>query len=105
MPDHLHLLFSLGARHLLADCIRLFKGPLTPIFRTQSLRWQDGYYEHHMRPDEDRLPVFLYIFLNTYRASLLFSSEKWQAYFCSPEDQSWFASLTNLDTPFPSWLT
>ncbi|MBI5767620.1 MAG: transposase [Verrucomicrobia bacterium] len=104
MPDHLHLLFTLGPNQELSEVLRLFKGRLTPALRHHDLSWQDGYYEHHMRPDEDRLPVFLYIFLNPYRAKLLQSSEKWPGYFCSTDDWNWFGPLTNSEVPFPEWL-
>ena len=104
MPDHLHVLFTLGANASLPECLRLFKGRLTPSLRKHHLSWQDGYHEHRMRPDEDRLPVFLYIFLNPYRAKRIPVSEKWPGYFCVAEDWAWFCGLTNSDTPFPEWL-
>jgi REP element-mobilizing transposase RayT len=104
MPDHLHVLFTLGDSFALSECLRLFKGRLSPVLRRHDLRWQDGYYEHRLRPDEDRLPVFLYIFLNPYRANLLPLSEKWSGYFCTSEDWAWFEPLTNTATPFPEWL-
>ncbi len=104
MPDHLHVLFTLGPNSTLAEVLRLFKGRLTPSFRPARLSWQEGYYDHLMRPDEDRLPVFLYIFLNPYRANLVAVTEQWAGYFCSAEDWEWFGPLTNSDVPFPEWL-
>ncbi|MSU22870.1 MAG: transposase [Opitutus sp.] len=104
MPDHLHVLFTLGGKISLADCLRLFKGRLSPALRAHRLAWQDGYHEHRMRPEEDRLPVFLYIFLNPYRAKLISVSEKWPGYFCAVEDWGWFGGLTNADVPYPKWL-
>jgi len=104
MPDHLHILFTLGAASSLAEVLRLFKGRLTPALRKHHLAWQDGYYKHTMRADEDRLPVLLYIFLNPYRAKLVSPSENWSGYFCSPDDWAWFDPLTDETTPFPSWL-
>jgi REP element-mobilizing transposase RayT len=104
MPDHLHVLFTLGPSSTLAEVLRLFKGRLTPALRSSQLAWQEGYYDHLMRPDEDRLPIFLYIFLNPYRANLLPATERWPGYFCTPEDWEWFGPLTNSDVPFPQWL-
>ncbi len=105
MPDHVHVLFALGPTATLEACVRLFKGRLSPTLRNHQLTWQDGYFEHRMRADEDRLPVFLYIFLNPYRANLLPPSEIWPGYFCAPVDWSWFAPLSNADKPFPAWLS
>lgn len=57
-----------------------------------------------MRPHEDALPVFRYIFQNAYRAELLRTDEHWPGYFCAPADWDWFAPLTNSEAPFPEWL-
>ena len=82
MPDHLHLLVTLGEHSELSDVVRLFKGRLVGALRAAGMKWQHGFLDHRMRPDEDRLPVFLYIFLNAYRAELLHADEKWPTYFC-----------------------
>jgi hypothetical protein len=74
------------------------------LFRTHRLKWQENYYDHHLRPREKLLPIFLYVFLNPYRAGLLRSNEKWPWYECSEDDWAWFGSLTNEACPFPEWL-
>jgi putative transposase len=104
MPDHVHLLISLGNNTALSAAIRLFKGRLTPALRSTDLRWERGCFDHRMRTAEDRLPVFRYIFLNPYRANLLSASETWCGYFCATEDWSWFEPLTDAACPFPEWL-
>jgi hypothetical protein len=40
MPDHFHLLVTLGTAVTLSAAVRLFKGPLTPHLRTRRLNWQ-----------------------------------------------------------------
>ena len=57
-----------------------------------------------MRPRDDLLPVFLYLFLNPYRANLIGSAESWQWFYCSPDDWLWFGPLTNERCAFPEWL-
>src|SRR2546426_479523 len=37
MPDHFHLLATLGPRGDLSEAVRLFKGPLTPTLREHDL--------------------------------------------------------------------
>ena len=37
MPDHLHVLFTLGANSTLGEILRLFKGRLTPALRSSHL--------------------------------------------------------------------
>jgi REP element-mobilizing transposase RayT len=104
MPDHLHLLISLGEAIELSSAVRLFKGWLAPALRRAGLRWQRAYFDHRLRPEEDPLPVFLYIFLNPYRANLVQSNQTWPGYFCTDDDWCWFGELTNASCPLPEWL-
>ncbi|HEX2852060.1 MAG TPA: hypothetical protein VHO24_02395 [Opitutaceae bacterium] len=104
MPDHLHLLIVLCDRQNFSEVVRLFKGRMAPVLRAAKLRWQRGCYDHRVRPGEDRFPVFLYLYLNAYRAGLVSAGEKWPGYFCREEDWRWFAPLTNSTCPFPEWL-
>ena len=97
MHVHLHFLVTLGDDIELPAAIRLFKGRFTPTLRQVGLRWQRAYYDHRLRPEEDSLPVFLYIYLNPYRASLVQANQTWPGYFCAEDDWRWFGQLT---TPF-----
>jgi putative transposase len=104
MPDHLHLLISLGESVELSAAVRLFKGRLAPVLRRASLHWQRAYFDHRLRPEEDPLPIFLYIYLNPYRADLVQSNQIWPGYFCAEEDWRWFGGLTDSSCPLPEWL-
>ena len=104
MPDHVHLLVSLGDSNELSDVVRLFKGRTSPCLRKAAIGWQKAYFDHQLRSAEDMLPIFLYIFLNPYRANLLPRSERWPGYYCSQEDWAWFGALTNEAIPMPEWL-
>lgn len=104
MPDHIHMLFTLGEVDPLSECLRKFKGRLTPFLRRKNVHWQAGYFEHRMRPEEDRLPIFLYVFLNPYRTKLLPLDATWPGYFCAADDWMWFEPLTRSSAPFPEWL-
>ncbi|HVU16880.1 MAG TPA: transposase [Candidatus Didemnitutus sp.] len=104
MPDHAHLLIVLNNETPLSSAVRLFKGRSAPTLRTCDSRWQRGYFDHRIRGDEDRLPVFLYLFLNPYQAGLIPTHERWPGFYCSPEDWSWFEPLTNMARPQPEWL-
>lgn len=104
MPDHFHLLATLGPHDDLSGAVRQFKGSLTPALRTHGLRWQKNFYDHRLRSVDELLPTFLYIFLNPYRAGLTATGEKWPWYYCAPEDWEWFGGMTNESLPFPEWL-
>ncbi|MBI3886222.1 MAG: transposase [Opitutae bacterium] len=104
MPDHAHLLVTLGDTHPLSASIRLFKGRSSATLRSSGLRWERGCFDHRLRVEENRLPIFQYIFLNAYRTKLLPPDQRWPGYYCHPLDWAWFEPLTNESCPFPEWL-
>ena len=104
MPDHVHLLVTLGIQSSLADALRQLKGPLTPVLRRHDLSWQEDFYDHRLRSTDELLPTFLYIFLNPYRAGLITPEQTWPWYTCAPEDWEWFGGLTKESRPFVEWL-
>ena len=104
MPDHLHLLVILGHDAGLASTVRLFKERLAPALRRDGMSWQDGYYDRKLRENDDRVAVFLYIFLNPYRARLITREAKWPSYHCHEKDWKWFGAMTAKDRPIPEWL-
>lgn len=104
MPDHIHLLVTLGEKRGLSEAVRLFKGPLTPAVRNAQARWQPSFYDHRLRATEDLLPVFLYIFMNPYRANLCPANQGWAGYYCCAEDWAWFGLMTHESCPEPEWL-
>ncbi len=104
MPDHLHLLVTLHTDTSLSNAVREFKGPLTPALRLADVSWQPGFYDHRVRMHDDLFAVFLYIFLNPYRAGLCGTAEVWPGYYCCPNDWSWFGAMTKESRPEPDWL-
>ncbi len=105
MPDHIHMLITLGENSELPSIIRLFKGRLAASLRQNEMQWQRGYFDHRLRPDDDQLPLFLYIYLNPYRANLIQRGQVYAHYYCQPSDWAWFQPLTNENLPFPEWLS
>lgn len=104
MPDHIHLLVQLADRLTLGKAVARLKSKSAASLKAVGIRWQDGYYEHQMRPKEDRLPVFLYIYLNPYRAALLPSQETWPWFVCCEADREWFIPMLDQGLPEPAWL-
>lgn len=104
MPDHLHLLFRLGGKLSLGKAIARLKSKSSATLSAGGLRWQTGYFEHHMRPKEDPLPVFIYIFLNPYKAELLPVNKSWRWFICGKEDQDCFSAYLDKGLPEPAWL-
>jgi len=104
MPDHLHLLVTLGPSANLSSAVRSFKGRMTPALRKVQAGWQDSFYDHRLRTMDDLLPVFLYIFLNPYRANLCTSDQIWPGYWCAPDDWAWFGEMPRESCPELEWL-
>ncbi len=104
MPDHVHLLVQLRTRAPLSDTVRLLKGRLAPALRQRHRSWQRSFFDHRLRHEEDTFPVFLYIYLNPYRARLVPADIVWPGFHCAAEDWEWFSPLTKDGTPFPEWL-
>ncbi len=75
MPDHFHLLATLGDEMPLSDTIRLLKGrsarSVNQHINARHQLWQPGFYDHALRREEDRLAVARYIVANPLRAGLV----------------------------------
>ncbi len=104
MPDHLHLLIRLGERLSLGKTVARIKAKSGPVLKTTSTPWQKGFYDHRLRHDEDRLPVFLYIYLNPYRKLLITAEQQWAYYYCVPNEWAWLSQMLKEDCPLPEWL-
>jgi REP element-mobilizing transposase RayT len=74
MPDHLHWLFQLNDLPL-AEVIKQYKSITTVKinkFNCSSGKvWQQGYFEHQLRSEEDLINQARYIVANPLRASLV----------------------------------
>jgi len=73
MPDHFHIVFRLGSRLSLGQVVAKFKS------KTKSVtQWQEGYYEHRIRPDEVEENYAFYVFMNPYVGELCGLKEQWR---------------------------
>ncbi|MCX6938541.1 MAG: transposase [Verrucomicrobia bacterium] len=104
MPDHLHLIFTLGPR--------LSVGQIMGKFKTLSLRhagavwrWQLNGYEHRLRDNESEEDYAFYVYMNPYRAGLAPISGVWPAWICPEPNRYRFLAALKLDgTPPCEWL-
>jgi len=105
MPDHLHLLVILGDRLSLSRAVARLKAKSgSTLGAYAQLQWQRGFFDHHIRPEDDRLALFLYVFLNPYRAALCHGRDSWPWYYCGASDWAWFRDMLDSDRPVPEWL-
>lgn len=104
MPDHVHLLFTLGARLTLGQVMGKFK-TLSRNHGFTAWHWQEDGFDHRLRPEESLEDYGFYIFMNPYRARLLPVSQAWPFWVCPEPTQFRFtAHLAPHGTPPPEWL-
>ncbi len=74
MPDHAHLLVELGETSL-SRCMQILKSrtsrELGRLRRCPGRLWQQGFYDHCLRGDEDLLNQARYILNNPVRGALV----------------------------------
>ena len=104
MPDHLHVLFTLGARLSVGQVMAKLKA-LSRNKGQASWRWQQDGFEHRLRPDEAVEDYAFYLFMNPYRARLLPMTELWVGWICPEPTRFKFpAHLNPQGTPPAEWL-
>jgi REP element-mobilizing transposase RayT len=105
MPDHIHLLFELGERLSLEQCLAKTKGLISRALSPGGSIWQENAFEHRLRPHEHSESYAFYIFMNPYRAGLVPITESWPWWICT--DAKGFRFLEALDktgAPPLEWL-
>jgi REP element-mobilizing transposase RayT len=104
MPDHLHLLIELGTKLPLSKAVSRLKAKSSAILRTHNLAWERNFFDRRLRATDDVLDVFLYIYLNPFRANLCARTDSWPWFHCHPDDWAWFRDYLDADRPPPQWL-
>lgn len=106
MPDHLHLLVVLGERLSLGKAVARLKSKTKGALAEHAagIEWQRDFYDHHVRPGEERLPIFHYVYFNPWRAGLCARDERWPWYHCRAEDWRWLEASLAEARPLPNWL-
>jgi putative transposase len=104
MPDHVHLLFTLGARLSFGQVIAKFKTLARERGRV-AWHWQDESFEHRLRATDSPEDYAFYIFMNPYRANLIPLTVRWPAWFCPDPKRFLFLSYLTENEPVPrEWL-
>lgn len=104
MPDHVHVVFTLGARLSAGQCVGRWKSGVRRAGAFQH-EWLRDFFEHRLRTEEALEDYALYIFLNPYRAGLVGANKTWP-WWWAPEPQLFrFSENLNPDgTPPQEWL-
>ena len=75
MPDHLHWLVQILDGGSLSSCVRNVKSgaarQINQLRGTRTRIWQNGYFDHGLRSDEDVIATARYIIANPIRAGIV----------------------------------
>lgn len=108
MPDHVHVLLTLGERLTFAQVLGKTKATITrslgrPV--ASGPVWQENAFEHRLRDDEDMESYGFYVFMNPYVAGLATMAESWSGWACSDDTRLRFLTSRTADNaPAPEWL-
>jgi putative transposase len=104
MPDHIHVLFTLGQKLTVGQTIARWKSATRKeIGFTED--FQRDFWEHMLREAEDIEDYALYIFLNPYRAGLLPVGRSWPGWWAPEPDLFRFtAALDSNGSPPREWI-
>ena len=104
MPDHCHLLFTLGNRLTLPQIASKLKRQMREGLKHTAL-WQSNFYDHRIRPDQELEPFSKYIFLNPYRKQLINYNQSWPGWILNKNYNPEFAAhLIEGCFPPEEWL-
>ena len=104
MPDHLHVLFTLGATLTIGQTIARWKSSLRRSIEFAE-DFQRDFWDHRLRETEQIEDYALYIFLNPYRARLLLHDRIWPGWWApEPSLFRFTALLAAGGTPPREWL-
>ena len=81
MRDHIHLLGFLGRKLSLSRAVGKFKSDTHRYLCPHGLEWQENYYDHRRRRENECEPFARYIFLNPYRAGLISLYARWPSWW------------------------
>jgi hypothetical protein len=103
MPDHVHLLISLGSRLTVSQVVAKLKAAVTRAH--SSVQWQFNFFEHCLRHDAVAEDFAFYIFMNPYIAALCSLDEAWPGWMPSHQVRWTFEDkLREGGLPQKEWL-
>jgi putative transposase len=104
MPDHVHVLFTLGQRLTLSRSVAKLKGLTEQWLRTNGGSWQENFFEHRLRPTEQLQLFARYVFMNPYRAGLVTRREEWPNWITGNPEPAFVPLLEDGRLPPKEWI-
>jgi len=86
MPEHVHLVIELGPEQTLSRVMQSLKGytanKINDLRGRRGRVWQDQYYDHLVRTEEEMMSVILYCYENPVRRSLVEKASDYPFWRC-----------------------
>jgi len=104
MPDHVHVIFTLGTKLSAGQCVGQWKSDArrAMVYRND---WLRDFYEHRLRADEPVEDYALYVFLNPCRAGLIGADETWPWWWAPEPAMFRFTELLGANcSPPQEWI-
>lgn len=104
MPDHVHLLFTLGSRLRVGQVMGKFKSLARDMGKVP-WQWEQDGFEHQVRAFESIQDYAFYILMNPYRAGLCPLTAIWPWWLCPNPGVFRFMTALEQGNAVPStWL-
>jgi len=104
MPDHLHLVMTLGHRLTLGRCVQRLKAKAAPALWRRGLHWEQDFFARRIRDGLVRAQVMRHIQLEPSRQGLIGGPDSWPWYYCSDTEQERLRLRRGAGRPEPKWL-
>jgi putative transposase len=103
MPDHVHLLLTLGMRLTVSQVVAKTKAAVTRAH--PGVQWQLNFFEHRLRDIAEAESFAFYVFMNPYLCGLCHLDETWPGWIPSPQIRwSFEDKLREGRFPHAEWL-
>lgn len=105
MPDHIHLLFTIGAGLPLQQLIGKYKSLLKRADASRSIFWQTNFFDHRVCDPEEFESIGFYMFMNPYKNGLIPLETDWEGhYFPDSARFSFLSGCKETRIPRPEWM-
>jgi len=85
MPDHIHAVFQLTGDKNLSEVVSNLKVSVWKLLKEKigtDKFWQQGFFDHRIRKNEQFMQVVFYCYNNPYRAGIINSEGRYPFWYC-----------------------
>ena len=108
MPDHVHLLVTLGDRLTLGKAIARLKSKTCGELQSAKIKWERGFYDRRLRAEDSLAAVLRYVYMNPHRTDppLIhagINNAPWPWFYCADKEWDIVRDTLNDDPSTYAW--